>query len=152
MRASDLCKLEVFDHHCLWRILCIHWKLFIISSTVCTRCRIYSFQKSPDAFVGSGMPVDDTQMISSMKSSTAPPPGWKKHCGGQLKIRLITVKQDVELILRIHFYGIRCWNREWLTFITESALNCCVWSANVRDMVDLLEHAGPTDPWWMLQL
>lgn len=73
-------------------------------------------------------------------------PGWKKYRCSQLKIWLKTVKQNAELILSPHLYGVHCWNREWFAFITEAGLNSCVWSASVQNLVNLLERASPTDP------
>lgn len=149
MRASDLRRLEVFDHYCLCRILRLRWQHFVSNAVVRERCQITSLQQALLArrlcWFGHALRRQRGELI---REAIDPIPlrGWKRRCGGQLKTWLRTVKQDAELNLGPTIYGIRRWNREWLSLVSALATDRRAWSAFVPDAVNSLEGAGLTDP------
>ena len=60
-----------------------------------------------------------------------------------------SLKQDTELILGPHLYGICVWNREWLALISSVASNRRAWSVFIEDTANLLDGVSSTDPVWM---
>lgn len=71
---------------------------------------------SQDTFAGLVMLSAVNEAISSEKPSIRFPPRiWWKWCGVQLKTWLRMVKQDIEPIIVLRIYGVRWWNRDWLS-------------------------------------
>lgn len=123
----------------------------VLSSTVQFTFTVRSTRSKnlslPDVFIGSITLFDNFQAILTLSIKSSAQHYDQAWChDDQLKTWLRMVKQDAELIVSPHLYGVRRWSHEWLALIIEAVLNHHAWSSNVQDMVNLLEIAGPTDP------
>ena len=74
-----------------------------------------------------------------------PPAHWRKKRGGQLKTWLSTLKEDLARLSGPDVFGLRRWNRDWMTIGIDWAQDRRAWAAAVRDAVVAMD-AGATAP------
>ncbi|VDM02963.1 unnamed protein product [Schistocephalus solidus] len=115
-RIEDERKFEAFDHHCLRTILRVKYKDFVSNETVHNRCaniaRIsQAIQELRLSWLGRVLHRPPYEFSVTALEPT-PLPNWRHRRGGQLKIWLDTVRQDMEVVLGPSVFGIRRWRRE----------------------------------------
>ncbi|BHF75255.1 hypothetical protein SprV_0501835100 [Sparganum proliferum] len=139
LRVEDERKLEVFDHHCLRTILRVKFTDFVSNETVRTRCDIaritQAIQERRLKWFGHVL-RRPPQELSVTALDPTPLPHWRRRRGGQLKTRLDTVRQDMEVVLGPSVFGLRRWRREWIELSRSAAADRHAWRATVRDIIE----------------
>nr|VZH98919.1 unnamed protein product [Spirometra erinaceieuropaei] len=140
LRMKDERNLEEFDHHCLRTILRVKFTDFVSNETVHARCdniaRITkAIQERRLRWFGHVL-RRPTQELSVTALDLAPLPHWRRRIGGKLKIRLDTVRQDMEVVLGPSPLGIRRWRRGWVELSTSAAADLHAWSGTVLDIIE----------------
>jgi hypothetical protein len=138
LRVEDARKLEVFDHWCLRRIIKADWHDRLSNDEIRRRCfdteKLSAFlQRRRLQWFGHILRRATTE-LSRTSLSPLPCPGWRCRLGGQLKTWISTVKSDVELLGLQSVYGIRQWNKNWISICSDLAADRRSWAAAIRDI------------------
>ena len=138
LRVEDIRRLEVFDHWCLRRILKVNWNDRLSNKEVRDRCSNIEklsilLQRRRLQWFGHILRRPTTDWL---KQTLNPPPcrDWRCRLGGQLKTWTNTVKSDVERLGLHSVYGIRLWNRDWISICSDLAADRNAWKAAIRDI------------------
>ena len=142
LRVEDARKLEVFDHWCLRRILGTRWQDRVSNEEVRLRClktpRLTTLLRQRRLrWFGHVLRRPQCELIRATLSPKACP-GWRCRSGGQLKTWIATVKEDLEPLGLRSVYGIRRWERDWISICHDLASDRRAWAAIIRDA----EEAG----------
>jgi hypothetical protein len=137
LKMEDKRRLTVFDHWCLRIILRIRYFHRIANASIRTRCNIRELgaiiqerrlrwfghvsRSSPDGILHSTL-------------NAIPINFWTRRRGGQLMSWDDRLRKDLETCMGPSTYGLRRWNREWLTIAQETAQNRPAWRALIRDI------------------
>lgn len=119
LRVGDIHKIEAADHYCLHWILWQHFILktaitlaakFALSRNLCSQddCFFFLF------FFGHALCWQLDKLIHEVIALDSPPHGWQKQHGGQLKVCLKTVKEDIKSFLGLHMFGTYYWYHDSL--------------------------------------
>jgi len=139
VRASDMCKLEVFDHWCLRILAKVKYNDRLSNEQVRKKCfdiesiRSYTIRRRLQWF-GHVLRRDNGETIREVLFSE-PCATWKARVGGQQKTWLSTVKTDMEKLCLYKVYGIRRWNKDWLSICSDMASSRVAWAATIRDIL-----------------
>nr|CAH8840565.1 unnamed protein product [Trichobilharzia regenti] len=138
LRAEDLRRLEVVDHWCLRYILHVRWQDKLSNEEVRRRC--YNINQIPVLvqqrrlrWFGHVLRRPDDDLVKSVLNPS-PLPSWRCRRGGQLKTWLGTVKADMECLGLQTVYGLRLWNKNWITLSQNLASDRRAWAAMIRDV------------------
>nr|VZH95207.1 unnamed protein product [Spirometra erinaceieuropaei] len=143
--CRDLCvederKLEVFDQQCLRTILRVKFADFVSNETVRARCD--NIARITQAIQGRRLKWfghvlhRPPQELSVTALDPAPLPHWRRRRGGQLKSRLETVRQDMEVVIGPSVFGLRRWQTEWVELFRYLAADRHAWRGTVCDMIE----------------
>ena len=138
MRVEDTKKLEGFDHWCLRRILKTNWCDQLSNKEIRQRCqgieKLSTFLQRRRLQWFGHILRRPTSELSRQCISPVPCAGWRCHRGGQLKTWSSTIKSDVEHLGLQAVYGIRRWNKDWISICSDLASDRCSWAAAIRDV------------------
>lgn len=145
MRASNLQKLELFNHYCLHHILCVHWQLFISNAIVCSCCNISSLQQAVLSkclrwfrYVLRHYPDDFIDKVIK----PAPSLDWKQTMWKPAE----NLSQNSETLYQAEPGPLSLC--DWLTLVFNTVVDHYVWSAFARDMTNSMDGASPTSFGW----
>jgi len=153
VRNYDLHVAEVFDRQCLRRILWIRLLDRVSNDDLLHRVDLH-LQSVNGALLsrrlkwfGHALRRPPETLIRSI-ISPLPPAHWRKCCGGQMKTWLSTVKTDMARITGPDVFGLRGWNKEWLSITSTDASDRHSWSATIREAVNQIGREDQTHVGW----
>jgi hypothetical protein len=138
LRVQDLRRLEILDHWCLRYILEVNLLDQISNKEVRQRCCTIEklsvlLQNRRLQWFGHVLRRPTTE-LSRKVLLPEPLPQWRCRLGGQLKTWISTIKEDVECLGLKAVYGLRTWNRQWVSLCSNLAADRHAWAAAIRDI------------------
>jgi hypothetical protein len=139
LRQDDERRLSVFDHWCLRYILRVRYFHRITNDEIRRRC--FNIPQLVDVIKQNRLrwaghvlrrPEDE---IVNISLRAEPDVGWKRRRGGQIKSWKDKFKSDLQHFTGPTTFGIRRWNRDWLSIASELAEDRLQWKAITRDIL-----------------
>jgi hypothetical protein len=140
LRAEDERRLMVFDHWCLRIILRVRYTDRVSNEYVRRRCFnlppiTHNIRECRLRWAGHVLRKPDDEIVSVVIRGE-PDANWRRKRGGQLKSWKDKFKEDLETVTGPAVFGLRRWNRDWLTIAKDLAGNRTQWRATTRDILE----------------
>jgi hypothetical protein len=138
LRVEDERRLMVFDHWCLRIILRVRYFDMVSNESIRNRCHIKSLtitiKEKRLRWFGHVLRKPPEE-ITKQVLFAEPISSWNRKRGGQILTWSDRMKKDLEISLGPAVYGLRRWNRDWLTIASDLAQNRPAWKALIRDII-----------------
>ncbi len=148
LRVEHQRCLEVFDNDCLHRILGCRRRDRVPCEVLCHRLDLRALPpmllQRRLRWFGHAARRPAGEIIRGI-INPVPPSHWRHKQGGQLKTWLTMLKENLARMSGIGVYGLRRWNREWLSLGVTWTHDRQAWAAAIRDVGVALD-TGTTSP------
>jgi hypothetical protein len=140
LKKEDERRLSVFDHWCLRFILRVRNIDRVSNTDVRRRCCNITplssvIQQSRLRWAGHVLRRPQTE-ITNLALNSEPDVNWRRRRGGQVKLWKDKLRTDLQSITGPSTFGLRRWNRDWLSIAGGLAENRSQWKAITRDILE----------------
>jgi hypothetical protein len=140
LRKEDEHRLSVFDHWCLRYILRVRYSHRMTNHEVRRQCfnipsLVSVIKQNRLKWAGHVLRRPETEIVG-ISLRAEPDVGWKRRRGGQIKSWKDKFKSDLESFTGPATFGLRRWNRDWLSIASELAEDRQQWKAITRDILE----------------
>jgi hypothetical protein len=139
LKIEDERRLMIFDHWCLRIILRVRYFHRVSNTSIRSRSGNITalnvvIQERRLRWFGHVLRTSPDE-LTYLSLNARPLNTWKRKRGGQLMIWSDRLKTDLENSTGRTVYGIRRWNRDWLSISEDLAQNRPAWRALTRDII-----------------